>query len=88
MPLEELRGLVDGLVGFVHCPEVELEDVRAFAGHLQRHLDVVPAGVRGQPDGVVQEHLMGAGLDRRRGKADRVAKTGLASGADRSPAGT
>jgi hypothetical protein len=43
--------------------------VRAFAGHLQCHLDVVPAGVRGQADGVVQQNLMGADLDQQRGKA-------------------
>jgi hypothetical protein len=48
---------------------VELEDVHAFGGYLQRHVDVVPAGVRGQPDGVVQEHLMGADLDQQRGQA-------------------
>ncbi len=68
MPLGEPRDLVEGLVGFVQCSEVELEDVRAFGGHLQRHIDVVPAGVRGQPDRVVQEHLMGADLDQQRGK--------------------
>src|SRR5512147_105938 len=45
--LEEPRDLVDGLVGLVQCSEVKLEDVRALGGHLQRHLDVVPAGVRG-----------------------------------------
>ena len=47
MAREEPRDLVDGLVGLVQYSEVELEDVRAFGGHLQRHVDVVPAGVRG-----------------------------------------
>lgn len=69
MPLEEPRHLVEGLVGLVQRSEVTLEDVRAFGGHLQRHLDVVPAGVHGQPDGVVQEHLVGAGLDQQRSVA-------------------
>ena len=49
VPLEELRDLVDGLVGLVQRAEVELEHVRAFRGNLQRHVDVVPAGVRGKP---------------------------------------
>jgi hypothetical protein len=51
-------------------------------GHLQRHVDVAPAGVGGQPDAVVQEHLMGAGLDQQRGRPASVAKTGLADGAE------
>jgi hypothetical protein len=42
MPREEPRGLVEGLVGLVQFPEVELEDVRAFWGHLQGHINVVP----------------------------------------------
>ena len=53
MPREEPRDLVEGLVGLVQFPEVELEDVRAFRGHLQGHVNVVPGGVSGQPDGVV-----------------------------------
>ena len=34
-------------------PEVELEDVRASRGRLPGHVNVVPGGVSGQPDGVV-----------------------------------
>jgi hypothetical protein len=86
--LEEQGDLVDGLVGLVQCSELKLEDVRAFGGHLQPHLDVVPAGVRCQPDGVVQEHLMGADLDQQRGKAGQGGEDRLTSGAERSPAGT
>jgi len=32
---------------------VELEDVRASRGRLPGHVNVVPGGVSGQPDGVV-----------------------------------
>jgi hypothetical protein len=88
VPLEEPRNLVDGFVGLVQRSELKLEDVRAYGDHLQPHLDVVPAGVRGQPDGVVQQNLMGADLDQQRGRPARAAKTGLTSGAERSPAGT
>ena len=42
MPREEPRDLVEGLVGLVQFPEVELEDVRAFRGHLQGHVNVGP----------------------------------------------
>ena len=76
MPLEEPRDLVDGLVGLVQRSELKLEDVRAFGDHLQPHLDVV------------QQNLMGADLDQQRGRPARAAKTGLTSGAERSPAGT
>ena len=53
MPREEPRDLLEGLVGLVQFPEVELEYVRAFWGHPQGHINVVPGGVSGQPDGVV-----------------------------------
>jgi hypothetical protein len=54
VPAEEPGDLVDGFVGLVQRSEVELEDVGALGGDLEGHLDVVPGGVRGQPDGVVQ----------------------------------
>ena len=82
MPVEEPRGFVDGIVRLAQGSEEALEDVRAFGGNLQRHLDIVAACARGQPDGVVQEHLMGADLDQQRGRPASLAKTGDASGAD------
>jgi hypothetical protein len=53
MPRGEPRDLAGGLAGLVQFPEAELEDVRAFRGHLQGHINVVPGGVSGQPDGLV-----------------------------------
>ena len=34
-------------------PEAEPDDVRASQGYLPGHINVVPGGVSGQPDGVV-----------------------------------
>jgi hypothetical protein len=32
------------LVGLAPFPDVELEDMRAFRGHLQDHINLVPGG--------------------------------------------
>ena len=52
MPGEEPRDLTAGPAASP-VPEVELEDVRASRGRLPGHVNVVPGGVSGQPDGVV-----------------------------------
>ncbi|TVZ02624.1 hypothetical protein EAS64_28035 [Trebonia kvetii] len=63
MPPEEPRRLVKRLVGLVQFAEPVLEHVRCLPRHVQRHLDVIARGIGGEAHRVVEQDLMGAGLE-------------------------
>jgi hypothetical protein len=60
---QELSGSVQCRGGFVEDPIEALEDVGHPRGDVEGDLDVSGGGLLGEADGVVEENLVGSGLD-------------------------
>ena len=71
-PAEEAGRPVQGGVRLVEPAVVVLEDVRQAGPDFEGDLDVVGARAAGQPDGVVEQHL----VRRRPGRAAGAARSG------------
>src|ERR1700733_1735141 len=63
MRRQELPGSVERCRRFVEYRVIGLEDVRHPRGDVQGDLDVGSGGLPGEADGVVEEDLVGPGLD-------------------------
>jgi hypothetical protein len=74
---QELSGPVQRRGRFVEDRVVGLEDVRYSGGNVEGDLDVSGGGLPGEADGVVEEDLVGSGLDDQGRRPDSSAKTGL-----------
>ena len=66
---QELSGSVQGGGRFVEDRVEGLEDVRDAGGDVEGDFDVGGGGLVGQADGVVEENLVGSGLDDQRRQA-------------------
>src|SRR6266487_3188736 len=73
---QELSGLVQCRGRFVEDRVVGLEDVRYSGGNVEGDLDVGRGGLPGEADGVVQEDLVGSGLDDQGRQAGQVGEDG------------
>ena len=69
---QELPGSVQGGGCFVEDGVIGLEDVRHPGGDVEGDLDVGDSGLPGEADGVVEEDLVGSGLDDKRRQAGQV----------------
>ena len=72
MRRQELSGSVQGRGRFVEDGVVGLEDVRHSGGDVEGDLDVGGGGLAGEADGVVEEDLVGSGLDDQGRQAGQV----------------
>ncbi len=70
MRRQELSGSVQRRGCFVEDRVVGLEDVRHPGGDVEGDLDVGGGGLPGEADGVVEENLVGSGLDDQGRQAD------------------
>ena len=73
------RPVYDAVVGrlFVEDRVVGLEDVRHPRGDVEGDLDVGGGGLSGEADRVVEQNLVGSGLDDQRRQAGQVGEDGL-----------
>jgi hypothetical protein len=76
MRRQELSGPVQRRGRFVEDLVIGLEDVRHPGGDVEGDLDVGGGGLPGQADGVVEENLVGPGLDDQGRQAGQVGEYG------------
>ena len=76
MRRQELSGSVQGGGRFVEDRVIGLEDVRHSGGDVEDDLDVGGGGLPGEADGVVEEDLVGSGLDDQGRQAGQVGEDG------------
>jgi hypothetical protein len=73
---QERSGSVECRGCFVEDRVVGLEDVRHAGGDVEGDLDVGGGGLLGEADGVVEEDLVGSGLDDQGRQAGQVGEDG------------
>src|SRR5258708_34522137 len=76
MGRQELSGSVQRRGRFVEDRVIGLEDVRHPGGDVEGDLDVGGGGLPGEAEGVVEENLVGSGLDDPGRQAGPLAKAG------------
>ena len=73
---QELPGSVQCGGRLVEDRVIGLEDVRHPGGDVEGDRDVGDSGLPGEADGVVEENLVGSGLDDQRRQAGQVGEDG------------